>query len=123
MKKFNIGILGATGIVGQNYIKLLQNHPWFQIIDVAASPTSAYKTYREAVKHKWQMPISIPHDLQDLIVRDVQDFNSLSKNIDLVFSAINLPNKDDIKKLEFKYAEKGIPVISNNSAGPIIIED
>ena len=90
MKKINIGILGATGIVGQNYIKLLQNHPWFQIIDVAASPKSANKTYKEAVKKKWQMSFSIPYKLQDIIVRDVQDFNSLSSEVDFVFSAISL---------------------------------
>ncbi len=116
MKKLNIGILGATGIVGQNYIRLLQNHPWFQIIDVAASPRSANKTYKEAVEQKWQMAIPIPHNLQNLIVRDVQDFDSMSNKVDFVFSAISLPNKEDIKNIEFKYAEKGIPVISNNSA-------
>jgi len=116
MKKFNIGILGATGVVGQNYIKLLQKHPWFQIVDVAASPRSASKTYKESVKEKWQMSFSIPQVLQDLIVRDVQDFESLNPKVNFVFSAINLPNKEDIKKIEFKYAEKGIPVISNNSA-------
>ncbi|MFX1304610.1 MAG: aspartate-semialdehyde dehydrogenase [Promethearchaeota archaeon] len=116
MKKFKVGILGATGVVGQNYIKLLQNHPWFQIVDVAASPRSANKTYKEAVKEKWQMSFSIPHLLQNLIVRDVQDFESLNSEVNLVFSAISLPNKEDIKTIEFKYAEKGIPVISNNSA-------
>ncbi|MFW9901731.1 MAG: aspartate-semialdehyde dehydrogenase [Candidatus Thorarchaeota archaeon] len=116
MKKFNVGILGATGVVGQNYIKLLQNHPWFQIVDVAASPRSANKTYEEAVKQKWQMSFSIPQDIKSLIVRDVQNFDLLGNNVDFVFSAITLPNKDDIKNLEFKYAEKGIPVISNNSA-------
>ncbi|MFX1570517.1 MAG: aspartate-semialdehyde dehydrogenase [Promethearchaeota archaeon] len=116
MKKFNVGILGATGIVGQNYIKLLQNHPWFQIIDVAASPRSADRPYKDAVEQKWQMLFSIPQDIRDLIVRDVQDFDSLSDNVDFVFSAISLPNKEDIKEVEFKYAQKGIPVISNNSA-------
>ena len=116
MKKFNVGILGATGVVGQNYIKLLQNHPWFQIVDVAASPRSANKTYQEAVKQKWQMTFSIPKDIKDLVIRDVQDFNSLGNEVDFVFSAINLPDKNDIKKLEFKYAENGMPVISNNSA-------
>ena len=116
MKKFNVGILGATGVVGQNYIKLLQNHPWFQIVDVAASPRSANKTYEEAVKQKWQMSFSIPQDIRSLIVRDVQNFDLLGNNVDFVFSAITLPNKDDIKNLEFKYAEKDIPVISNNSA-------
>jgi len=116
MKKLKIGILGATGIVGQNYIKLLQNHPWFEIIDLAASFRSANKSYKEAVKEKWQMPIPIPDNLQDLIVREVQDFNSLDLDLNLVFSAISLPNKEDIKTVEFQYAKNGIPVISNNSA-------
>ncbi len=116
MKKYNIGILGATGVVGQNYIKLLRNHPWFQVVDVAASPRSANKTYEEAVKQKWQMPFSIPGDLKEMIVRDVQDFKSLNPDVKFVFSAISLPNKEDIKKIEFEYAKKGIPVISNNSA-------
>ncbi len=116
MKKLNVGILGATGVVGQNYIKLLKDHPWFQIVDVAASPRSADKTYKEAVKQKWQISFSIPKDIRELIVRDVQDFDSLKNEVDFVFSAITLPDKEDIKKLEFKYAEKGIPVISNNSA-------
>ncbi len=116
MRKYKIGILGATGVVGQNYIKLLQNHPWFQVVDVAASPRSANKTYEEAVKKKWQMSFSIPGDLKELIVRDVQDFESLNPDVKFVFSAISLPNKEDIKEIEFKYAKKGIPVISNNSA-------
>ena len=116
MKKFNIGILGATGIVGQNYINLLQNHPWFQIVDVAASPRSADKTYEEAVKTKWQMPISIPETVKDLVVRDVQDFEKIPKNLSFVFSAIIMPTKEQIKELEVKYAKRGIPVISNNSA-------
>ncbi len=116
LKKLKIGILGATGIVGQNYIKLLRNHPWFQIVDVAASPRSAGKSYLEAVRQKWQMSISIPHDVKDLIVRDVQDFDSIEPEISFVFSAISLPKKEDIKDIEFKYAKLGIPVISNNSA-------
>ncbi|MFX1322198.1 MAG: aspartate-semialdehyde dehydrogenase [Promethearchaeota archaeon] len=115
-QKMPIGILGATGLVGQNYIKLLQNHPWFQIIDVAASPKSAGKKYEEAVKTKWQMPISIPSDIKDLMVRDVQDFESIPPGVNLMFSAITMPTKEKIKELEFKYAEKGIVVISNNSA-------
>jgi len=116
MEKLKIGILGATGIVGQNYIKLLQNHPWFQIVDVAASSRSAGKTYEDAVKAKWQMPIPIPKDLKDIIVREVQDYNSVPSDLSFVFSAINMPTKDQIKEVEFKYAENGIPVISNNSA-------
>jgi len=116
MKKLKIGILGATGMVGQNYIKLLQNHPWFEIIDVAASPRSAGKRFKEAVKTKWQMAIPIPEVIENLIVRDVQDFDSISSNLDFVFSAINMPTKDQIKEVEFEYAQRGIPVISNNSA-------
>ncbi len=116
MNKIKIGICGATGVVGQNYIKLLQGHPWFQIVDVAASPRSAGKTYAEAAGFKWQMPMSIPDSVKDLIVRDVQDFESIPDDLSFVFSAITMPTKDQIKEVEFKYAEKGIPVISNNSA-------
>ena len=116
MTKIKIGVLGATGIVGQNYIKLLQGHPWFQIVDVAASPRSAGKTYSEAVKKKWQMSIPIPEVLQSQIVRDVQDFDSIPSDLSFVFSAINMPTKDQIKEVEFEYARRGIPVISNNSA-------
>lgn len=116
MKSYKIGILGATGVVGQNYINLLQNHPWFQIVDVAASPRSANKTYEEAVKAKWQMPISIPNGVKHLIVRDVKDFEKITPDLNFVFSAINMPTKEQIKELEFEYAKRGLPVISNNSA-------
>jgi aspartate-semialdehyde dehydrogenase len=115
-EKIKIAILGATGVVGQNYIKLLKEHPWFKIADVAASSRSAGKPYMEAVKEKWQMSIEIPIEVKDLIVRDVQDFDSLKSNISFVFSAMDLPQKEDTKRIEFKYAKKGIPVISNSSA-------
>lgn len=116
MEKLKIGILGATGVVGQNYIKLLQGHPWFEIADVAASPRSAGKTYEKAVEGRWHMNIPIPADLKDLIVRDVQDFDSIPSNLSCVFSAIVMPTKDQIQEAEFKYAEMGLPVLSNNSA-------
>ncbi|MFX1346731.1 MAG: aspartate-semialdehyde dehydrogenase [Promethearchaeota archaeon] len=116
MKKYNIGILGGTGIVGQNYINLLRNHPWFEIVDVAASPRSADKTYKEAVKTKWQMPFTIPENIENLIVRDVQDLDKIPKDLSFVFSAINMPTKDQIKEVEIEYAKRGIAVISNNSA-------
>ncbi len=115
MKKFTVGILGATGMVGQNYIKLLHGHPWFKIIDVAASPKSAGKPYNDAVKTRWQMPISIPDNVKNLIVRDVQDFEKIPHNLDIIFSAITMPIKKQIKELELKYANMGYPVISNNS--------
>jgi aspartate-semialdehyde dehydrogenase len=115
-EKIKVGILGATGIVGQNYIRLLIGHPWFEILDVAASPRSAEKSYQEAVKEKWQMPIDIPSEVRNLMVRDVQDFNSLKPEVSFVFSAMDLPKKEETKEIEFKYAKKGIPVISNSSA-------
>ncbi|MBD3353857.1 MAG: aspartate-semialdehyde dehydrogenase [Candidatus Lokiarchaeota archaeon] len=116
MEKLNIGVLGATGVVGQNYIRLLVNHPWFQVTDVAASPRSAGKKYKVAVKEKWQMPIPIPDSVKDLVVRDVQDFDSMQSDLSFVFSAMDLPEKKDTRRVEFLYAEKGIPVISNSSA-------
>jgi len=116
VEKLKCSILGGTGIVGQNYIKLLRNHPWFDIIDVAASPRSENKPYYKAVASKWQMNCEIPENVKNLIVRNVFDFNSIDKELDFVFSAISLPNKEDVKVLEFEYAKKGIPVISNNSA-------
>jgi aspartate-semialdehyde dehydrogenase len=114
--KIKIGILGATGIVGQNYIKLLIGHPWFEISDVAASPRSAGKPYEEAVKEKWQMSREIPEQVRNLVVRDVQDFSTLKSDISFAFSAMDLPKKEETKAIEFKYAEKGIPIISNSSA-------
>ncbi|MFX1420506.1 MAG: aspartate-semialdehyde dehydrogenase [Promethearchaeota archaeon] len=116
MKKFKVGILGATGTVGQNYIKLLHNHPWFEIVDVAASPRSAGMSYKEAVKSKWQMSISVPDNIKNLIVRDVLDFEKIPEDLQLIFSAIVMPTKEQIKELEFNYAKIGFPVISNNSA-------
>jgi len=114
--KLKCSILGGTGIVGQNYIKLLRNHPWFEIIDIAASPRSEGKPYNKAVESRWQMNCKIPKNVKNLIVRNVIDFDSLKREIDFVFSAISLPNKEDVKALEFEYAKQGIPVISNNSA-------
>jgi aspartate-semialdehyde dehydrogenase len=115
-KVISVGILGATGIVGQNYIKLLESHPWFEIIDVAASPKSAGKTYKEAVSTKWHMSIPIPDNLKDLNVRDVQDFKSIPQELKIIFSAITMPTKEEIKEIEFKYAKSGYSIISNNSA-------
>jgi len=116
LERLMVGIIGATGVVGQNYIKLLRNHPWFQVTDVAASSRSAGKTYKEAVRNKWQISTNIPENIKNLIVRDVYDIDSLDPQIKFVFSAISLPNKEVVKELEFNYARKGIPVISNNSA-------
>jgi aspartate-semialdehyde dehydrogenase len=116
MDKIKIGILGATGVVGQNYIKLLQGHPWFEIVDVAASPRSAGKKYQDAVAGRWHMSIPIPEYISNLIVRETQDYDSLPEDLSFVFSAVNMPTKDQIKEVEFEYAKRGIPVVSNNSA-------
>jgi aspartate-semialdehyde dehydrogenase len=115
-KKLKVGIIGATGIVGQTYVKLLEDHPFFDVIDVAASPRSAGKAFNEAVANRWHMPTKIPANVSFLKVRDTNDIGSIDPNVKLVFSAVNLPNKEEIKKLEFDYARNGIPIISNNSA-------
>ncbi len=116
MKKLKVGILGGTGMVGQYYIKLLENHPWFEIVDIAASPKSAGHKFKDAVKAKWNMTVPIPTAVKDIMVRDVQDYNSINPELSFVFSAVEMPTKDEIKEVEKKYAEKGIPVVSNNSA-------
>ena len=85
MEKIKIGVLGATGVVGQNYLRLLKGHPWFEIADIAASPRSAGKTYEEAAGPKWQMPMLIPDSIKDVIVRDVQDLDSIPDDLSFVF--------------------------------------
>ena len=112
----NVSVLGATGMVGQNYLRLLENHPWFQIVDVAASPRSAGKKYADAVDGNWLMQDEIPNSVKDLVVRDVRDFDAISENVKCVFSAMDLPDKTDTRNLEFEYAKAGYPIISNSSA-------
>ncbi len=116
MRKYKVGILGATGMVGQNYIRLLENHPWFSIVYLAASSNSAGLTYQEATKGRWQMPGSIPEGIGKIIVEDVLNIKKAQDKCDLVFSAFEIPDKQLIKETEEKYAEAGIPVISNASA-------
>lgn len=116
MDKLKVGVLGGTGMVGQNYIRLLVEHPWFEVVDIAASPRSAGKEYQKAAGYKWQMPVPIPESIKEIIVRDVQDYDSIPEDLSFVFSAVSMPEKDDIRRVEFEYAEKDIPVISNNSA-------
>lgn len=116
MEKLKIGVIGGTGMVGQNYIRLLADHPWFEVVDIAASPRSAGKRYHIAAGYKWQMPVPIPEKIRNIIVRDVQDFDAIPEDISFMFSAVNMPSKDDIRRVEFEYAKRDIPVISNNSA-------
>ncbi len=116
MKKFKVGILGATGMVGQNYIRLLENHPWFDVVYVAASANSAGTSYEDSVKGRWQMATAIPKNVAKLKVEDVSNIEKASKVCDFVFSAFEMPDKKLIKETEEAYAKVGIPVVSNASA-------
>lgn len=115
MKKTNVGIIGATGMVGQNYIRLLGGHPWFTVSYVAASPSSAGKTYREAVAGRWLMDEAIPDEVADLVVGDASDIAAAIRGCEFVFSAVAL-DKAAIRAIEDAYAAAGLPVVSNNSA-------
>lgn len=116
MKKFKVGILGATGMVGQNYVRLLENHSWFEVVYLAASTRSAGKKYSDAVLGRWQMNSLIPENIKNIIVEDVIDMEKAKKKCDFVFSAFEIPDKEMVKNIEEKYAEAGLPVVSNASA-------
>src|SRR3989338_8603869 len=115
MEKINVGILGATGTVGQNYISLLRGHPWFTVSYVAASPASAGKSYAEAVRGRWHAGNPLPETVSRLIVGDANEPEQAIGKCAFVFSALEL-EKDSIKKLEERYAALDIPVVSNSSA-------
>ena len=116
MKQYNVGILGATGMVGQRFATLLAEHPWFNVKVLAASPRSAGKTYEEAVGSRWAMTVPMPEKLRGMIVRDLNaDMDSIVADVDFVFCAVDM-KKDEIKALEERYAKAECPVISNNSA-------
>lgn len=113
---YKVGIIGATGMVGQRFITLLYNHPWYTIEVLAASPRSAGKKYCEAVGDKWAMKQAIPESVADMTVMDAEaDIKEIASRVDFVFCAVNM-KKDEIKVLEEKYAKAECPVISNNSA-------
>ena len=113
-EKYNVGIIGATGMVGQRFIQLLTGHPWFNIAVLAASSRSAGKTYREAAK--WMLDGEIPEDVAKMTVLDaVADAEKIAQSVDFVFCAVNM-KKDEIKALEERYAKLECPVVSNNSA-------
>ena len=116
MKHFNVGIIGATGMVGQRFATLLENHPWFEVKALAASPKSAGKTYEEAVGSRWAMQVPMPEKMKKMVVFNaVEDIEKIGKLVDFVFCAVDM-KKDEIKALEEKYAKAEIPVVSNNSA-------
>ena len=114
-KKLRVGILGGTGMVGQRFISLLENHPWFEVTTIAASPRSAGKTYEEAIGGRWKMTTPMPEAVKKIIVQDVSDVENVASSVDFVFSAVDM-TKDEIKKIEEEYAKTEIPVVSNNSA-------
>ncbi|GAB4271534.1 MAG: aspartate-semialdehyde dehydrogenase [Candidatus Rifleibacteriota bacterium] len=115
MEKIKIGVLGATGMVGQQYIALLENHPWFEVSYVAASPNSAGKKYFEAVSGRWMMPCDIPMQVRNLTVENANDVSAATGKCRFVFSALEM-DKQAIRELENNYAANDIPVISNASA-------
>ena len=114
-KKLRVGILGATGMVGQRFIALLENHPWFEVVAVAASPRSAGKTYEDAVGDRWKMDTPMPEAVKKMIVLNVNDVEHVASQVDFVFSAVDM-TKEEIKKIEEDYAKTETPVVSNNSA-------
>lgn len=114
-EKLRVGILGATGMVGQRFIALLENHPWFEVVTVAASPRSAGKTYEEAVGGRWKMDTPMPEAVKNLVVMNVNEVEKVSSLVDFVFSAVDM-SKDEIKAIEEAYAKTETPVVSNNSA-------
>ena len=113
--KLKVGILGATGMVGQRFITLLADHPWFEIKTLAASARSAGKTYEEAVGDKWKMDTPMPECVKKMVVKNVADVKDVAADVDFVFSAVNM-SKDEIRAIEEEYAKTETPVVSNNSA-------
>ena len=114
-KKLKVGILGATGMVGQRFIALLENHPWYEVVAVAASPRSAGKTYEEAVGGRWKMDTTMPEAVKSLVVMNVNEVEAVAAEVDFVFSAVDM-TKEEIRAIEDAYAKTETPVVSNNSA-------
>ena len=114
-EKLKVGVLGATGMVGQRFISLLENHPWYEVTTLAASPRSAGKRYEDAVGDRWKMQKPMPEGVKDLIVMNVNDVEAVASQVDFVFSAVDM-TKDEIKAIEEAYAKTETPVVSNNSA-------
>ncbi len=115
MEKFRVGVLGATGMVGQRFLTLLENHPWFEVAVVAASPRSAGKTYEDAVGDRWKMSVPMPEKYKKMVCLNVNEVEKVASQVDFVFSAVDM-TKDEIKAIEEAYAKAEVPVVSNNSA-------
>lgn len=116
MKQYNVGIIGATGMVGQRFATLLENHPWFRVKVLAASGRSAGKTYEEAVGERWAMTTPMPESMKNMIIMNAEeDIQKIAGMVDFCFCAVNM-KKDEIKVLEEAYAKAECPIVSNNSA-------
>ena len=116
MKQYKVGIVGATGMVGQRFATILENHPWFQVAALAASSRNKGKTYAEAVEGRWKMQVPVPEKMKDMVLLDaVADAETLAASVDFIFCAVDM-KKDEIRALEEKYAKLECPVMSNNSA-------
>ena len=114
-EKLRVGILGGTGMVGQRFIALLEDHPWFEVTTIAASPRSVGRTYEEAVEGRWKMDTPMPEAVKKLVVMNVNEVEAVASQVDFVFSAVDM-SKDEIRKIEEDYARTETPVVSNNSA-------
>lgn len=113
--KLKVGVLGGTGMVGQRFVTLLENHPWFEVTAIAASERSAGLPFEKAVEGRWKLDLPIPEKVKGIVVKNVTEINRIADEVDLVFCAVDM-KKDEIRELEEKYARAEIPVISNNSA-------
>ncbi|SDZ80921.1 aspartate-semialdehyde dehydrogenase [Lachnospiraceae bacterium NK3A20] len=115
MEKLRVGILGGTGMVGQRFIQILENHPWFEVARIAASPRSAGKTYEEAVDGRWKLDEPVPENVKNIRIQDINDIHGVADDVDFILSAVNM-SKDEIRAIEEAYAKTETPVVSNNSA-------
>lgn len=120
MKKYNVGVIGATGMVGQRFLSLLENHPWFDVKVLAASGRSAGKTYEEALGDRWRISAPMPEKFKNFVLMDATaDIEKITSMVDFVFCAVDM-KKDEIKALEEAYAKHECPVVSNNSANRLV---
>ncbi len=114
-KKLKVGLLGGTGFVGQRLVTLLENHPYFEIAVIAASESSAGKTYYEVVKDRWKLDLPMPESVKNIVIKNIDQVDEISNMVDFVFCAVNMP-ANDIREIEERYAKTETPVVSNNSA-------
>ena len=115
MQKYRVGIVGATGMVGQRFVTLMDGHEWFEVTALAASPRSAGKTYEEAVGERWAFDWPMPEYAKEIVVDDATNAAALAEKVDFIFCAVDMP-KEEIRRLEEAYAKTETPVVSNNSA-------